>query len=342
MPMRHRLLAITVAAFWGINFIAIHYSLETFPPFLCAALRFGLIAIPTVLLVPRPNVEWRWLVGFGIGFGFLQFAFLYWGMAAGMPAGLASLVLQASAPFTVVLGAVFLRERLTPVRFAGIAIAVIGLAVVGWEQSENAAILPFLLTLAGALGWAIGNVCNRQARAADPLRLTLWMSVIPPVPLLIVSLVVERPARIEAALREGASLDGLPATLGLLYTIVIATLAGSGIWTWLMTRHPAGVVAPFSMLVPVFGMSAAWIVLGQAVTPIEAVGGVLVVGGVLLGSAVRKSRRAGVDVTPPAVAQDDGTALAATTSIRGMHEVDDRSPAVPRGVDACGTVGHLR
>ncbi|MBM7366318.1 EamA family transporter [Gordonia hydrophobica] len=291
MPTRHRLLAITVAAMWGINFLAIHYSLETFPPFLCAALRFGIIAIPTILLVPRPDVPWRWLIGFGVGFGILQFAFLYWGMAAGMPAGLASLVLQASAPFTVLLGATFLRERLTPIRVLGIAIAVIGMTVVGWEQSAHAAFLPFLLTLAGAFGWAIGNVCNRQARAANPIRLTLWMSVIPPIPMLVVSLIVEGPTRIGEALQEGASMTGLPATLGLLYTIVIATLAGSGIWTWLMTRHPAGVVAPFSMLVPVFGMSTAWIVLGQAVTPLEMVGAVLVVAGVLLGSTVRRARR---------------------------------------------------
>lgn len=292
MPIRHKLLAITVAAFWGVNFLAIHFSLETFPPFLCAAIRFGIIAVPTLLFVPRPNVQWRWLIGFGVGFGILQFAFLYWGMAAGMPAGLASLVLQASAPFTVVLGAVFLRERLTPLRIVGIAVAVLGMAVVGWEQSANAAILPFLLTVAGAFGWAIGNICNRQARAEDPLRLTLWMSVIPPIPMLVVSLLVEGPDRIGAALREGVTLDGLPATLGLLYTVVIATLAGSGIWTWLMTRHPAGVVAPFSMLVPLFGMSTAWVVLGQAVTPLEFVGGVLVVAGVLLGSSMRRKRTA--------------------------------------------------
>ena len=315
MPMRHRLLAITVAAFWGLNFLAIHYSLETFPPFLCAALRFGLIAVPTVLFVPRPDVQWRWLIGFGIGFGFLQFAFLYWGMAAGMPAGLASLVLQASAPFTVVLGAVFLRERLTPMRLIGIAVAVAGLSLVGWEQSADAAILPFLLTLAGAFGWAIGNVCNRQARAANPLRLTLWMSVIPPVPLLIVSLIVERPARIGDALREGMSSEGLPATLGLLFTIVIATLAGSGIWTWLMTRHPAGVVAPFSMLVPVFGMSAAWIVLGQAVTPLEALGGTLVVGGVLLGSVMKKPRASGNDGGPAITGQTDAAGQRESTAL---------------------------
>ena len=100
MPISHRLLAVSVAVMWGLNFIAIDASLSQFPPFLLVALRFALIAVPTLLLVPRPQVPLRWLLGYGLGFGTLQFLFLYWGMAVGMPAGLASLVLQSSAPFT--------------------------------------------------------------------------------------------------------------------------------------------------------------------------------------------------------------------------------------------------
>src|SRR3546814_7950313 len=111
VPVNHRLLACSVAVMWGLNFIASHASLEHFPPLFLAALRFALIAVPTVLLVPRPAVELRWLIGYGLGFGTLQFLFLYWGMAAGMPAGLASLVLQASAPCPVLLGATVAHAR---------------------------------------------------------------------------------------------------------------------------------------------------------------------------------------------------------------------------------------
>ncbi|HWJ83797.1 MAG TPA: EamA family transporter, partial [Cellulomonas sp.] len=100
MTLRDRLLAVLVAVTWGLNFPAIHLSLEQFPPFFLVALRFTLIAVPTVLLVRRPAVPWRWLLLYGTGFGVLQFVFLYWAMSAGMPTGLASLVLQSSAPFT--------------------------------------------------------------------------------------------------------------------------------------------------------------------------------------------------------------------------------------------------
>src|SRR4029453_9666695 len=137
-----------VAVLWGVNFLAIHASLEQFPPLFLVALRFALIAVPTVLLVPRPAVETRWLVGYGLGFGVLQFLFLYWGMDAGMPTGLASLVLQSSAPFTVLLGVVFFRDTLTARRVLGLSLACLGLAAVGWQRSQSAALLPFLLVLA--------------------------------------------------------------------------------------------------------------------------------------------------------------------------------------------------
>lgn len=283
MPPRHRLLAAVVAVCWGLNFLAIDASLQHFPPFFLVALRFALIAVPTVLLVPFPQVEAKWLVGYGLGFGTFQFLFLYWGMSAGMPAGLSSLVLQASAPFTVVLASLLLRARLSPQSAVGVIVAAAGLTVVGSQRLDGPATFwPFALVLTGALAWAFGNLCTAQARAPEPLHLTLWMSVVPVLPMLALSLAVEGPRRIAGSLTRWDAPDALPAVVGLAYTVLVGTVLGSGIWTWLMARHPAGTVAPFSMLVPVVGMSAAWLVLGESIRPGEALGAVLVVAGVLV------------------------------------------------------------
>jgi O-acetylserine/cysteine efflux transporter len=288
VPARHRLLAIAVAVLWGVNFVAIDASLAQFPPLLLVALRFGLIAVPTVLLVPWPRVPVRWWLLYGLGFGVLQFLFLYVGMAAGMPAGLASLVLQCSAPFTVVLGALLLRERLSPRQIVGVAVAVAGLAVVGRERWDAAALAPFLLVVAGGLGWAFGNLGNRLAMAGGsgttPLHLVLWMSVVPPLPMLAASLLAEGPARDAAAFATLDTRTGLLALAGLAYTVLLGTLLGSGLWTALMARHPAGRVAPYSMLVPVVGITAAWLLLGETPTAAELAGSALVVAGVLYGS----------------------------------------------------------
>lgn len=267
-----------------MNFLAIHASLEQFPPFFLIALRFGLLAIPTILFIPRPNVKLRWLVGYGLGFGTLQFVGLYLGMAAGFPTGLASLVLQMSAPFTVLLGAIFLREKLTTRRVIGIAVAVAGLLLVGVARGGAGSWWPFVLVVIGAFGWAIGNISSRLAEPPKPLHLTMWMAVVPPLPMLAVSLLVEGPEQIWASLATAWTAAAVPAWIGLVYTIVLGTVLGSGIWVWLMKRHPAGVVAPFSMLVPVVGISTAWLVLGERPGPLELVGGAIVLFGVLWAS----------------------------------------------------------
>ncbi|WP_424465866.1 EamA family transporter [Pseudoclavibacter helvolus] len=284
MPPRHIALACLVAVLWGVNFLAIHASLEQFPPFFLIALRFGFLAIPTMLFIPRPNVKLRWLIGYGLGFGTLQFVGLYLGMTAGFPTGLASLVLQMSAPFTVLLGAIFLREKLTTRRVVGIALAVAGLLLVGVARGGAGSWWPFLLVVIGAFGWAIGNISSRLAEPPKPLHLTMWMAVVPPIPMLAVSLLVEGPEQIWMSLATAWTVAALPAWVGLVYTIVLGTVLGSGIWVWLMKRHPAGVVAPFSMLIPVVGISTAWLVLGERPGPLELVGGAIVLFGVLWAS----------------------------------------------------------
>lgn len=291
MPLRHILLALAVVTLWGLNFLAIHFSLEQFPPLFLVGLRFLVLAIPALLFIPWPGVRVRHLIGYGLGFGTIQFFGLYLGMAAGFPAGLASLVLQASAPFTVLLGALFLKEQLTVRRGVGIGIAVAGLVSVGLSRGSIGGWVPFLLVVLGALGWALGNLASRQAQTDKPLSLVMWMTVVPPVPMFALAAVVEGPQQISQALVESFSVEALPAWAGLLYTVVFGTVVGSGIWVWLMRRHPAGVVAPFSMLVPLVGIVAAWLVLGEVPTWLELIGGVLVIGGVLWAST---QARAGV------------------------------------------------
>jgi O-acetylserine/cysteine efflux transporter len=323
---RDRLLALLVAVCWGLNFPATALALQHFPPLLMVALRFSLVAIPTLFLIPRPQVKLRWLLGTGLGIGVLQFAFLYLGMAAGMPAGLASLVLQASAPFTVLLAGIFLAERITRRQVIGIVLAVAGLATIAVHRGETAALLPVILTLAGALGWAIGNVCSRKAAAPNPFHLTLWMSVVPPLPMLAASLLVEGPQRIAYALSTAFTVQALPAVLGLLYIVVIATVLGYGIWNTLLARYPSSSVAPFSMLVPIVGVLSSWIMFGEQIDGVEALAGVAVVGGVLVGSLpfrlrLFRRRPAGpADALPPppphelqGVEEHDSTCVSGTS-----------------------------
>lgn len=293
MSTRDRLLAALVALLWGLNFLAVRIGLDYFPPFFLAALRYLLLAVPVILFVPRPDVPLRWLLGYGLGFGAIQFGLLFLAIDVGMPAGLASVVLQAAAPFTVVLGALLLSERISARQFGGVVLAILGLAVIAVDRAQIAALLPLALTLLAALGCALGSLSSRLARPQSPLRFALWMSVVPPVPLLALSAVMEGPAAGWIALGEALRPQGWPGLAAMAYITLLGTVVGSGIWTALLKRYPASTVAPFSMLVPVVGMAAAWLVLHEVPSVLSLAGGTAVIAGVLAGTAPRQPAAVG-------------------------------------------------
>lgn len=277
MKPRDLALAVAVAAVWGVNFVAIDAGLDHFPPLLFSALRFGLAAFPALLFVGRPQVPWRWVAIVALVLGVTKFSLLFAGMAAGMPAGLSSLVLQSQAVFTMLFATLFLRERPRPVQIAGLAVAVAGVAVVATRMGAN---LPaFLLVIGAAATWGVSNVATRKANPPDTLRFMVWVSALATGPLVVLSLIIDGPAADLAALR---AID-TEAVLALLYIALVSTLAGFAGWGFLMRRYGAATVAPFSMLVPFFGIASAALVLDEPIYAVDIAGGVLVISGVLLG-----------------------------------------------------------
>ncbi|MFJ6939002.1 EamA family transporter [Streptomyces sp. NPDC101132] len=284
----HTALAVLVAAVWGFNFVVIEIGLDHFPPLLLSALRFLVAALPAVFLVGRPTVAWKWIVGVGLALGVAKFGLLFTGMDAGMPAGLSSLVLQAQAVFTAVFAALVLGERPGRVRLAGMAVAFAGIAVAAVEQGASGPVLGFALVVAAAACWGVSNVLTRRAAPPDALNFMIWVCTVPVLPLFALSLLLEGPERDLAALR---ALDWGGAGV-LVYVAWVSTVFGFGAWGYLLRRYPASSVAPFSLLVPVFGMSSAALVLGEPVSGLRWAAAVLLVGGVALTSFGRGPRRA--------------------------------------------------
>jgi O-acetylserine/cysteine efflux transporter len=295
VSLRESLLAVLVALLWGLNFVAIDIGLHAggrnFPPLLFVALRFVLVVVPWIFFVRKPDVGWKAIIGVGLFMSAGQFGLLYLAMALGMPAGLASLVLQAQVLLTVLLAAGFLHERPSARQLAGVVLGVAGLALVAVGRSAVAPLLPLVIVLAAALSWAAGNVIARKARAASGLGLVVWSGAVVPLPLGALSLVVDGPGAVWDSL---SNLQG-PTMLSALYTAVFASLVGYGIWNRLLASHPSSAVVPFTLLVPVVGMSAAWLVLGEVPSPTELAGGLLLLGGVatavLTGAGRRRQRR---------------------------------------------------
>lgn len=290
-------LAVLVAAVWGLNFVVIEVGLDDFPPLLLSALRYSLALVPLAVLGgPRP-APWRWIIAAGVAIGLVQFSLLFIGMDVGMPAGLASVLMQTQALFTIAFAVPLLHERIGALQAGGILLALAGLAFVAGGLDGGATVPGFLLVLGAAAGWGVGNICVRAARPDDPLRFMTWICLVPPLPLFTLSLVAEGPGEIGAAL-SGLDLGGLGAVA---YLAFVATTLGWAAWASLLGRYPAAVVAPFSMLVPVFGLGSAAVLLGEPLTLRRLVATALVVGGVLItlrGSRAPRAAKATGRVAP--------------------------------------------
>jgi len=291
MRPAHLALAVLVAAVWGVNFTVIEIGLDHFPPLLFSALRFLAAAVPAVFLVGRPKVAWRWILAVGLVLGVAKFGLLFVGMDAGMPAGLSSLVLQIQAVFTALIAFAALGERPSRTKVLGMAVALAGIVVAAVDEGATGSLLPFALTIAAAACWGVSNVLTRKAAPPDALNFMVWVSTVPVLPLLALSLLLEGPSRDWDAVR---ALDWQGAGT-VLYVAWVTTVFGFGAWGWLLRRHPASTVAPFSLLVPVFGMSSAGLLLGESMSPLRWCAAVLLVGGVALASwAPRRTRTAPV------------------------------------------------
>ncbi|KWO60462.1 acetylserine transporter [Burkholderia ubonensis] len=267
MTPKDLLLALVVILAWGVNFVVIRVGLDGMPPMLLGALRFTLAAVPAVFFVRRPQIPWRLLVLYGATIQLGQFVFLFTAMYVGMPAGLASLVLQSQAFFTLVFAMAFLGERLRVQNLIGLAIAAQG--------GRAMTLAGFLLTLCSAAMWAFGNIVTKKVGQANLVSLVVWASLVPPVPFFLLSLWFEGPQRIAAALGAltGASI------FAVVYLAFVATLLGYGLWSRLLSRYPAAQVAQFSLLVPVIGLASAALLLDEHLTRAQLTGAALVMGG---------------------------------------------------------------
>ncbi|MEW2389743.1 EamA family transporter [Streptomyces venezuelae] len=326
MRPAHICLAVLVAAVWGVNFVVIEVGLGHFPPLLFSALRFLVAALPAVFFVGRPKVAWKWIVGVGLVLGVAKFGLLFIGMDAGMPAGLSSLVLQVQAVFTGFFAFLALGERPGRLRVTGMVIALGGIAVAAVDEGETGPLTAFALLMGAAACWGVSNVLTRKASPTDSLNFMVWVSTVPVLPLLGLSLLFEGPSRDLEAVR---SLDWQGAGI-IVYVAWVTTVFGFGAWGYLLRRHPASTVAPFSLLVPVFGMSSAALVLDESVSGLRWCAAALLVGGVALASFARAGVAAPAPLSrsgSPAVTAVPAPAPAAPAAAPRPRTTASRTPS---------------
>ena len=287
LPIRHLLLALAVVAVWGTNFVVIKYALAHLPLLLFAALRFTLVLLPAMLVLPRPAVRWQNLAAYGLLIGVGQFGLLYVAMNGHISPGIASLVIQVQVFFTIGLSMRVTGERVRSFQVVALALASCGIAVILRHTDGTTTLVGLLLVVLAALSWALANIAAVRGAPANMLAYVVWASAFAIVPLFALSLAIEGA---DAALAGVRSAD--LATWGAVAWQAWAnTLFGYVAWGWLLARHPAATITPLALLVPVFGIGASALLLGESLPAWKLTAAALVMAGLALNLLWPRLRR---------------------------------------------------
>lgn len=271
-------------ALWGFSFVPIKVGLREIPPFALAALRFFFAAVPLVFFIRRPQMPWRFVAAYGFAIGVCQFGLLFLGMKLGMPAGLSSLVIQVQVFFTIGLGLVYLGDRVSRQNLIGAIIAAAGIVLLALYKLSGGAtstLVGFVLVLFAALAWAVGNVVAKRAAGdhePDMFALVVWSSLVPPLPLALLSYLFEGGAASWDAVIHASAL----AWGSVLFLAWGATLFGFATWAGLMHRYPTGLISPFALLIPVSGLASGALLLGESLAAMQFAGVLLVLAGLAM------------------------------------------------------------
>lgn len=260
MSAIHQLIAILVALIWGTNFVFIRYGLDELPAFTFAALRFALVAFPLIFIFPKPQVQWRMIIAYGLAIGFGQFGLMFWAMQSNISPGLASLIVQMQVFFTIFISALMFKEMVSFYQWLSLSICFLGLVTIVVFTDGQTTGLGILLVLLAALSWAIGNVIVKQVGKVNLLAFIVWSSLFSVPPLVAMAVIFEGPTIALSAIQSAS----WQAWLVVAWQTIGNTLIGYALWNMLLRNYPAAMVTPWALLVPVFGIVSSWLLLDES------------------------------------------------------------------------------
>ncbi|MDF2948343.1 MAG: protein of unknown function transrane [Sedimentibacter sp.] len=290
MRKKDIILALLLVTIWGVNFTVIKLGLGGVPSMLLVALRYLLTVFPAIFFIKKPNTEWKYIVMYGLFVGVGQFACLFYAMEIGMPAGIASIVLQIQAFISPVLAMIFLNEKLKTKQIIGFIIAASGLVIIGMANAKNGIdsipIAAIALNLLAPFFWAASNIVARIAsdkaqtkgEKLDMFSLVVWSGLIPPIPMLGLSLVLDTP---ETIWNVVTNLSGI-SIFAIIYLAFGATLFGYGVWSVLLGKYPMSKVAPLPLTVPIIALLSARFVLHEQLSSMQWLGVTVILIGLII------------------------------------------------------------
>lgn len=278
MSRKDVFLAVLITFIWGINFSVIKLGLGTIDPFFLASVRFFLTAIPLIFFLPKPDVKFSIIILYGLIFGVGLWGMVNLSIFLGASAGVASLLLQLSAYFTIVFGYLFFSEKLNSVQVVGMLISLLGLAVSIVYKDASSSVFALLLVVLAALSMGVSNVIAKKYPPKNMLSFIAWSSLFSPIPLLLIAYLTNDAFSLVLAVNTIDSVGWF----SILLQVYVTTLFGYWVWISLLKKYPISTVAPISLLVPVFGFLGSILLFEEPITVMKLVSSGLILLGLAL------------------------------------------------------------
>ncbi|MDC0948589.1 EamA family transporter [Gammaproteobacteria bacterium] len=278
MSFKDFLLATLVTAIWGLNFSVIKIGLSSLDPFTLAGVRFLLCAFPLVFFVRKPDVPMSYVASYGILFGVGLWGMVNLGIYFGTSAGIASLTLQTSVFFTIIMGVVFLQEKVEKSKIAGFILAILGLVFILNLADGSVTYIGLALIVIAALSWSMSNVIVKKSGATRIFSLMIWSSLFSPIPLFLLAYFTQGQ---EVFFSFLSNIDN-KAIFSIFFQVYPVTLFGYWVWNTLINKYDISKVAPLSLLVPIFGLLGSYIIFDEEMSTGKIVACVLIISGLLV------------------------------------------------------------
>lgn len=290
MKRKDFILTLLVVIIWGANFTVIKLGVSEVPSMLLIALRYIITAFPAIFFVKKPNISFKHFILYSLNVGVLQFAFLFYALKIGMPAGLSSIILQLQAFISPLMAFVILKEKIKMKQIFGVIIAGIGLLVIGMASNSNGLSnippMALIFTILAPIFWSASNIVARLAsekaiekgEKLDMFSLVVWSGLVPPIPMLILSIIIDKPQVIINSLTHLSPIS----IFAIVYLAYGATLFGYGFWSILIAKYPMSKISPLSLMVPITGLLTSRIVLKEQLIPMQWVGVFIILTGLVI------------------------------------------------------------
>lgn len=268
---------VSIAVIWGVNNILAKIAVDALPPMMTVVVRFALVLVILIWFIrPPPQGRLPLFLMMLAFIGPIHFGIQYTGLKLATDIAPMVVAMQLWAPASVVFAALLLKERVSPLRWAGVAVAFLGTASMNFDPAVFAQSGALALVSLASISYGFGTVLVRRLGGMDVWATQAWIALATVPSMLSASLLFET-GQVEAALNAHWFV-----WVALIFGGLISSIVANAFLFGLVQKYEVSRTTPYLLMTPVISFTLAAVILHNQITPQILIGAAMTIAGVLL------------------------------------------------------------